>query len=248
MSRLIFATCITASLEGCATDRASESAPIDYTKLSYEEIHFGNAKLPIPQTTMFKADIDDCEDFAQKNYEKALPMKEKLSRIYGPAVDISKALKLSKKMQVVVCMTGLKDASGKGKGWVTLQSQTEVQDSKDSRGPVASADEGSTEDASVDKLGSRIDEIIKKRIVEAWARPPSARRGMLVVLRINMLPDGTITSVSVAKPSGDAPFDNAAMEAVKSISPVSEFNMLKTSEYQPYRSFTITLTPDNLTL
>lgn len=103
---------------------------------------------------------------------------------------------------------------------------------------------GSTDD----DMANGIDDLIRERTAEGWARPPSARKGMAVVLQINMLQDGTVTSVSVAKSSGDVPFDNSAVKAVKSFSPLSEMDKLKPSDFQPYRSFKMTLTPDDLTL
>src|SRR5690606_41746102 len=44
----------------------------------------------------------------------------------------------------------------------------------------------------------------------------------LPILRVNMLPDGTITAVTVSRSSGDAPFDNSAVAAVKNIGRLTE--------------------------
>ena len=54
-----------------------------------------------------------------------------------------------------------------------------------------------------DEVAGSFDDLIRARAAEGWTRPPSARKGMTVVLQIGMLPDGTVTSVSVAKSSGD---------------------------------------------
>jgi colicin import membrane protein len=91
------------------------------------------------------------------------------------------------------------------------------------------------------QTGNVIDNLIGKRVANGWIRTPSARRGMAVVLQIKMLPDGTVTSVTVVKSSGDVPFDNSAVDAVKSISPLPEMNELKENEFQYYRSFKMTL-------
>ncbi|MFP3677266.1 TonB family protein [Pseudomonas sp. SIMBA_041] len=95
---------------------------------------------------------------------------------------------------------------------------------------------------------SRFDDLIRVRVAEGWARPPSARQGMIVVLQISMLPDGTVASVSVAKSSGDGPFDASAVAALKNIGRLAEMQSLKPSEIAAYRSFKMTFTPENLDL
>src|SRR5450830_920472 len=50
-----------------------------------------------------------------------------------------------------------------------------------------------------DEVAGSFDDLIRARAAEGWTRPPSACKGMTVVLQIGMLPDGTVTSVSVAK-------------------------------------------------
>ncbi|CAI8957120.1 cell envelope integrity protein TolA [Pseudomonas soli] len=103
-------------------------------------------------------------------------------------------------------------------------------------------------DEQGDQVAGDFDDLIRMRAAEGWARPPSARKGMTVVLQINMLPDGTITSVSVAKSSGDGPFDSSAVAAVKNIGRLTEMQGLKPSDFNPYRSFKMTFTPEDLAL
>lgn len=99
-----------------------------------------------------------------------------------------------------------------------------------------------------DEVAGDFDDLIRMRAAEGWARPPSARRGMTVVLQINMLPDGTVTNVSVARSSGDGPFDSSAVAAVKNIGRLTEMQGLKPSDFNPYRSFKMTFTPEDLAL
>ncbi|MFB4391006.1 MULTISPECIES: cell envelope integrity protein TolA [unclassified Pseudomonas] len=103
-------------------------------------------------------------------------------------------------------------------------------------------------DEQGDQVAGDFDDLIRMRAAEGWARPPSARRGMTVVLQINMLPDGTITNVSVARSSGDGPFDSSAVAAVKNIGRLTEMQGLKPNEFNPYRSFKMTFTPEDLAL
>ncbi|QHF02303.1 Cell division and transport-associated protein TolA [Pseudomonas asturiensis] len=99
-----------------------------------------------------------------------------------------------------------------------------------------------------DETAGSFDDLIRVRASEGWSRPPSARNNMSVVLQIGMLPDGTIASVSVAKSSGDGPFDSSAVAAVKNIGRLTEMQGLKPADFAPYRSFKMTFTPGDLAL
>lgn len=93
-----------------------------------------------------------------------------------------------------------------------------------------------------------LDELIRARAAEGWSRPPSARKSMQVTLQIGMLPDGTITSVDVVKPSGDKPFDNSAVAAIKNIGVLTEVKIMNPSEVSRHHLFNMTFTPDDLAL
>ena len=114
------------------------------------------------------------------------------------------------------------------------------------------AEDTQRQQAMADTQGSQVagdfDDLIRMRAAQGWTRPPSARNNMSVTLRVNMLPDGTITAVSVSRSSGDAPFDNSAVAAVKNIGRLTEMQGLTAQEFQPYRSFMMTFTPEDLAL
>src|SRR5471030_1865213 len=103
-------------------------------------------------------------------------------------------------------------------------------------------------DEQGDEVAGSFDDLIRARAAEGWARHPSARKGMTVVLQIGMLPDGTVTSVSIAKSSGDGPFDSSAVAAVKNIGRLTEMQGMKPTDFAPYRSFKMTFTPEDLAL
>ncbi len=103
-------------------------------------------------------------------------------------------------------------------------------------------------DTQGDQVSGNFDDLIRMRAAEGWSRPPSARNNMSVTLRVNMLPDGTVAAVTVSRSSGDAPFDNSAVAAVKNIGRLTEMQGLSAQEFQPYRSFTMTFTPEDLAL
>lgn len=103
-------------------------------------------------------------------------------------------------------------------------------------------------DTQGDQVAGDFDDLIRMRAAQGWTRPPSARNNMSVSLRVNMLPDGTITAVSVSRSSGDGPFDSSAVAAVKNIGRLTEMQGLTAQQFQPYRSFTMTFTPEDLAL
>ncbi|MEX5328062.1 TonB family protein [Pseudomonas paraeruginosa] len=96
-------------------------------------------------------------------------------------------------------------------------------------------------------VASHFDELIKARAAEGWARPPSARPGLSVKLRISILPDGTIRTVAVEKASGDHAYDQSAVNAVKNIGDIPEVQEMSPGEYSNHSTFSIVLTPQDLT-
>src|SRR5690606_12557939 len=114
------------------------------------------------------------------------------------------------------------------------------------------ADDTQRQAALGDELGDQVagnfDDLIRLRAAEGWTRPPSARNGMAVVLTVNMLPDGTITGAGVSRSSGDSAFDSSAVAAVKNIGRLTEMQGLSPADFQPYRSFKMTFTPEDLAL
>lgn len=103
-------------------------------------------------------------------------------------------------------------------------------------------------DTQGDQTSGNFDDLIRMRAAENWTRPPSARNNMSVTLRVNMLPDGTVTAATVSRSSGDASFDSSAVAAVKNIGRLTEMQGLSAQDFQPYRSFTMTFTPEDLAL
>jgi colicin import membrane protein len=103
-------------------------------------------------------------------------------------------------------------------------------------------------DTQGDETAGNYDDAIRLRVSEAWSRPPSARNNMSVVVAINMLPDGTITNAVVSRSSGDVGFDSSAVSAVKNVGRVPEMQGLSPNDFDPYRSFKMTFTPEDLAL
>ena len=75
---------------------------------------------------------------------------------------------------------------------------------------LAAEDEAMAEGAET----TTYEEAIAVAIEDNWSRPPSARRDMQVVLRIQLIPTGEVVGVTVLKSSGDQAFDRSAVNAV----------------------------------
>jgi colicin import membrane protein len=75
---------------------------------------------------------------------------------------------------------------------------------------------------------------IARAVELAWSRPPSARDGMRVKLRIRLIPTGEVVDVKVIDSSGDATFDRSALQAVQK---VGGFPELQNVEYRVFKEY-----------
>jgi TonB family protein len=96
--------------------------------------------------------------------------------------------------------------------------------------------------------GEVFNDLIRARASESWVRPPSARRNHSVTLQIGMATDGRITSVDIAKSSGDEPYDQSVVATIKNIGRLPEAQEIKPSDLAKYRLFKMSFTPDELAL
>lgn len=86
---------------------------------------------------------------------------------------------------------------------------------------------------------------IRKAIVEAWSRPPSARLGMQARLRVDLVPSGDLLGVTILDSSGNPAFDRSAEQAVRK---VGRFDVPKESRLfeKSFRRFTLLFKPEDL--
>lgn len=90
---------------------------------------------------------------------------------------------------------------------------------------------------------------IKAAVEANWSRPASARNGMEVLLLIEMVPTGNVTSVSVLKGSGNTSFDLSAVAAVNKAERFPELQELPSRVFeQYYRRFNLLFKPEDLRL
>ncbi|MEL0169027.1 MAG: cell envelope integrity protein TolA [Pseudomonadaceae bacterium] len=105
-------------------------------------------------------------------------------------------------------------------------------------------------DRSGDQVAASYNDLIRRYVSQQWRRPPTARNGMKVVLRIGMLPTGQITDVVVKQSSGDAGFDQSAVQAVRNVARIPEIQQLSSQHpavfEQDFRSLEMGFKPEDL--
>jgi colicin import membrane protein len=87
--------------------------------------------------------------------------------------------------------------------------------------------------------------LIQQRVETKWNRPLSARPGMVVTLRISILPGGEVGNVVAVGSSGDPAFDASAVEAVRRASPVPVPGDIAVFN-QNFRNFILKFKPEDL--
>ena len=90
---------------------------------------------------------------------------------------------------------------------------------------------------------------ISQRVGNSWSRPPSARSGMIVKLRVNLVPTGRVVSVDIVESSGDEAFDRSAGQAVHKAEPYNRLAELSSDLFdEQFRQFVFIFNPQDLRL
>lgn len=104
-------------------------------------------------------------------------------------------------------------------------------------------------DEQGNEVAGNFDDLIVSLVSQQWNRPPSARNGMSVEVLIQMLPSGAITNVSVTRSSGDKPFDDSAVAAVRNVGRIPELQNLDRATFDKlYRQRRMVFKPEDLDL
>lgn len=89
--------------------------------------------------------------------------------------------------------------------------------------------------------------LIHDLVQQQWSRPPSARNGMMAVLRIRLVPTGEVIDVEVVQSSGDGPFDRAAVTAVNRVGTIRELQGMDPQLFnRNFRTLLLTFRPEDL--
>jgi colicin import membrane protein len=99
----------------------------------------------------------------------------------------------------------------------------------------AAAEEAKQRAAEEAQMVQSISGLINDRVTAAWIRPPSARNNMKAQLRIYFLPNGEVMNAQITKSSGDALFDQRAVDAVYKVRKIEELS--KVDSYVFERNF-----------
>lgn len=88
---------------------------------------------------------------------------------------------------------------------------------------------------------------IQHEIIQNWSRPPSARNGMELLLRVRLIPTGEVIDVKLEESSGNDAFDRSAIQAVRKAHRfVVPSDALRFE--RDFRVFTVLFRPDDLRL
>ncbi|NLQ16364.1 cell envelope integrity protein TolA [Marinomonas sp. M1K-6] len=99
----------------------------------------------------------------------------------------------------------------------------------------AAAEEAQQRAVEEAQMVQSISGLINDRVTANWNRPPSARNGMRSELRIHFLPNGEVMNAQITKSSGDALFDQRAVDAVYKVRRIEE--LAKVDSYIFERNF-----------
>lgn len=125
-----------------------------------------------------------------------------------------------------------------------LEKQKPKADAGKTAKPAAAPASSSSSDATPDEIQQYLNGITQA-VAQNWSRPPSARSGMMVTLRITLLPGGELNDVNVFESSGNAAFDRAAVVAVQKAGRfVVPEDSVKFDRY--FRTLKLQFNPDDL--
>jgi len=123
------------------------------------------------------------------------------------------------------------------------QQQERAREQQQAASQAAQAEAARTEFELVQSATGLIQQVVQ----ENWSRPPSARNGMRVILRIRMLPTGELVDVTITESSGDAAFDRAAETAVYRAAPFRELAVLPITIFNAnFRTLSLIFQPEDL--
>lgn len=92
---------------------------------------------------------------------------------------------------------------------------------------------------------ARFQGLFRDKVNQSWIRAPGLPEGLVCVLEIRLLPDGTVSGVKVSNSSGNYAFDQAAEAAVQKASPLP---VPKEAELmEKFRHFTFEFRPPEAT-
>ena len=100
-----------------------------------------------------------------------------------------------------------------------------------------------------DREANSYRQLIQQRLSENWNRPPSARRGMETMIRLQLVPTGRVVGVTVLKSSGDSAFDRSVEQAAFKADQFIELQKMSPSLFEKkFRQVDVLFSPQDLRL
>lgn len=91
--------------------------------------------------------------------------------------------------------------------------------------------------------------MISQQMHQRWKLPPSARRNMIALVKIRMVPTGDLVTVTIAQSSGNEAFDQSAILAVQKAGRFAFMKNLPSRLFEAhFREFTFRFSPEDLRL
>ena len=126
---------------------------------------------------------------------------------------------------------------------LAAEQQRQRQNEAQAAAAAAAAEVARTESELVMSYTAVIHDLVQQN----WSRPPSARNGMEVVIRLQMVPTGDVLKVEIVRSSGDPAFDRAAESAVFRVGQFRELQGMPINLFNNnFRSLLLTFRPEDL--
>ena len=99
-----------------------------------------------------------------------------------------------------------------------------------------------TESTRFEKV-SLYSNLIRNQVMQRWNKPPSAKPGMSVELKIILVPTGEIIDVRINRGSGSEAFDRSALIAVEKVGQFEGIQMPRHLFEEYFRNLTLIFNP-----
>lgn len=100
-----------------------------------------------------------------------------------------------------------------------------------------------------DRIANSYRQVIQQRLSENWSRPPSARRDMETVIRMQLVPTGRVVGVTVLRSSGDIAFDRSVEQAAFKAEQFFELQQMAPEMFERrFREVDVAFSPRDLRL
>lgn len=111
------------------------------------------------------------------------------------------------------------------------------------------AEEGYEVSVAAQEMVASVGALIRQQVVQQWSPPPSARRDMVAILSVTMVPTGRLVQVDLVEGSGNSAFDRSVVQAVQKAQPFDVVKTLDSSVFeQNFRVFRFRFSPQDLRL